>query len=417
MKVLVLNCGSSSVKFQLIETDMELMEKNAEQVLAKGLVERIGDSNSKSKYEPEGKAPIVREDGVKDHRTAIERILEMLCDPEDGVVGSVDDIEVVGHRMVHGGEKFKESCVIDEKVLEQIEQCVELAPLHNPHNISGYLASKEEMDSIPHVAVFDTAFHQTMPKHAYMYALPYEMYEKHGIRRYGFHGSSHRYVSRQAAKLLGKQREDFKIITCHLGNGCSVTAVDRGKSVDTSMGLTPLEGLVMGTRCGDIDPAVVLYMMAQAGLDEDAVNSLMNKKSGLLGISGLSNDMRELLEASEKGEKRAQLAIDIFCYRQKKYIAAYAAAMGGVDIVVFTGGIGENATAIRAKCCEGLGFMGIKIDEDVNEQVRGKDALISSDDYPVMVYVIHTNEEIVIARDSMQCVVAEREGKEFAPAK
>lgn len=406
MKVLVLNCGSSSVKFQLIETDPELVEKAEEKVLAKGLVERIGEPMGKLKYSPTGKDSVVSEAPVPRHQEAIERILSLLTDAQHGVVQSVDEIEVVGHRMVHGGEEFKASVIINDQVLAQIEKCSRLAPLHNPHNIRGYLASRETISSVPHVAVFDTAFHQSMPEYAYLYALPYEMYKEQGIRRYGFHGTSHRYVSNQAARMLGKKRWDFKIITCHLGNGCSMAAIDNGKSVDTSMGLTPLEGLVMGTRCGDIDPAVVLYMIDLEGYDPERVGSLMNKKSGLLGVSGVSNDMRELLQACEQGNARAQIAVDLFCYRIKKYIGAYAAAMGGVDLVIFTGGIGENAPIIRKKCCENLSFMNIEIDDQANANVKGRDAIISNAESYVKVFVVHTNEEVVIARDSVQCVLA-----------
>lgn len=391
MKILVINAGSSSLKYQFIDIDTK-------QVLAKGLCERIG-IDGKLTQKVSGKENFVRQDPMNNHADAIKMVIEALTDQEVGVISDMKEIDAVGHRVVHGGEIFSASVVIDDKVMDALEQCVELAPLHNPANIIGIEACAAIMPGVPQVAVFDTAFHQTMPKEAYMYALPYEMYTKHKIRRYGFHGTSHKYVSGRAAELLGKKPEDLKIITLHLGNGSSITAVDGGKSVDTTMGFTPLAGVAMGTRCGDIDPAIVTYLMEKENLDAKGVNDLMNKQSGVFGISGLSSDFRDLESAAENGDEKAQLALDMFAYTVKRYVGAYAAVMGGVDAIVFTAGIGENTAMMRAMITEGLEFMGIKIDAEKNK-VRGEEKDISADDATVKTLVIPTDEEMMIALDT-----------------
>lgn len=391
MKILVINAGSSSLKYQFIDIDTK-------QVLAKGLCERIG-IDGKLTQKVSGKENFVRQDPMNNHADAIKMVIEALTDQDVGVISDMKEIDAVGHRVVHGGEIFSASVVIDDKVMDALEQCVELAPLHNPANIIGIEACAAIMPGVPQVAVFDTAFHQTMPKEAYMYALPYEMYTKHKIRRYGFHGTSHKYVSGRAAELLGKKPEDLKIITLHLGNGSSITAVDGGKSVDTTMGFTPLAGVAMGTRCGDIDPAIVTYLMEKENLDAKGVNDLMNKQSGVFGISGLSSDFRDLESAAENGDEKAQLALDMFAYTVKRYVGAYAAVMGGVDAIVFTAGIGENTAMMRAMITEGLEFMGIKIDAEKNK-VRGEEKDISADDATVKTLVIPTDEEMMIALDT-----------------
>lgn len=391
MKILVINAGSSSLKYQFIDIDTK-------QVLAKGLCERIG-IDGKLTQKVSGKENFVRQDPMNNHADAIKMVIEALTDQEVGVISDMKEIDAVGHRVVHGGEIFSASVVIDDKVMDALEQCVELAPLHNPANIIGIEACAAIMPGVPQVAVFDTAFHQTMPKEAYMYALPYEMYTKHKIRRYGFHGTSHKYVSGRAAELLGKKPEDLKIITLHLGNGSSITAVDGGKSVDTTMGFTPLAGVAMGTRCGDIDPAIVTYLMEKENLDAKGVNDLMNKQSGVFGISGLSSDFRDLESAAENGDEKAQLALDMFAYTVKRYVGAYAAVMGGVDAIVFTAGIGENTAMMRTMITEGLEFMGIKIDAEKNK-VRGEEKDISADDATVKTLVIPTDEEMMIALDT-----------------
>lgn len=397
MKVLVINAGSSSLKYQLI--DMETMN-----VLAKGLCERIGIDGSKLTHknlvkglEKEFEKP------MKDHSDAISMVINALTCPECGVITSMDEIGAVGHRVVHGSEIFADSCVIDEKVKAALRECSPLAPLHNPANIIGIEACEKLMPGVKQVAVFDTAFHQTMPKKAFMYALPYEYYTKHKIRKYGFHGTSHRFVSQEAAKMLGKPIEKLKIITCHLGNGSSVSAVDGGKCVDTSMGFTPLDGVVMGTRTGSMDPAVVTFIMEQEGMSAKEVDTLMNKKSGVFGVSGVSSDFRDLTKAADEGNDRAALAIDMFTYSVKKLIGAYAAAMGGVDAVVFTAGVGENDAASRAAIVDGLGFLGIKIDAEANK-VRGKAVDVSAADATVKTLVIPTNEELMIALDTQKLV-------------
>ena len=397
MKVLVINAGSSSLKYQLI--DMESMN-----VLAKGLCERIGIDGSKLTHknlvkgiEKEFEKP------MKDHSDAISMVINALTCPECGVIASMDEIGAVGHRVVHGSEIFADSCVIDEKVKDALRECSPLAPLHNPANIIGIEACEKLMPGVKQVAVFDTAFHQTMPKKAFMYALPYEYYTKHKIRKYGFHGTSHRFVSQEAAKMLGKPIEDLKIITCHLGNGSSVSAVDGGKCVDTSMGFTPLDGVVMGTRTGSMDPAVVTFIMEQEGMSAKEVDTLMNKKSGVFGVSGVSSDFRDLTKAAEEGNERAALAIDMFTYSVKKLIGAYAAAMGGVDAIVFTAGVGENDAASRAAIVDGLGFLGIKINAEANK-IRGKAVDVSACDATVKTLVIPTNEELMIALDTQKLV-------------
>lgn len=396
MKVLVINCGSSSLKYQLINMENE-------QVMAKGLVERIGIEGSQLKHQPEGMEKIVIEKPMKDHKDAIKVVLDALVDENHGVIKDMNEISAVGHRVVHGGEKYSGSVLINDDVMKALEECTHLAPLHNPPNIIGINACKELMPQTPMVAVFDTAFHQTMPKHAYMYALPYELYEKHGIRRYGFHGTSHRYVSKVAADQVGKDLKDLKIVTCHLGNGASVAAIDGGKSVDTSMGFTPLEGLAMGTRCGDIDPAIVTFLQGAENMSYDEVNSLMNKKSGVLGLSGVSSDFRDIENAAFDGNERAQLALDVFHYKVKKYIGSYIAAMGGIDILVFTAGLGENSPETRFEVCKNMEYLGITIDEAKNK-VRGKIQEISVEGAKVKVFVIPTNEELMIARDTKEIV-------------
>ncbi len=391
MKILVINAGSSSLKYQFIDIDTK-------QVLAKGLCERIG-IDGKLTQKVSGRDNFVREDAMKDHSDAIKMVIEALTDKEVGVISDMKEIDAVGHRVVHGGEIFSGSVVIDDAVMDALQQCVELAPLHNPANIIGIEACAKIMPGVPQVGVFDTAFHQTMPKEAYMYALPYEMYTKHKIRRYGFHGTSHKYVSGRAAEILGKNPEDLKIITLHLGNGSSITAVDGGKSVDTTMGFTPLAGVCMGTRCGDIDPAIVTFLMQKENLDIKGVNDLMNKESGVQGISGISSDFRDLEKAAEEGNERAKLALDMFAYSVKRYVGAYAAAMGGVDAIVFTAGIGENTAMMRAAITDGLGFMGIKVDPELNK-VRGEERDISAADATVKTLVIPTDEEMMIALDT-----------------
>ncbi len=405
MLIFVLNCGSSSVKYQLIQTDTE-------ESLARGSVERVGMSDAL--------LSIVRSDGYKakfeieilDHIQAIEQILVYLQHEEHGVIRDKSELEAVGHRVVHGGQQITESVLIDEEVTTKIRQCVELAPLHNPHNLSGINAAMQNLPGIPQVAVFDTAFHSSMPPRAFLYALPYVFYLRDEIRRYGFHGTSHFYVHRRAEKLCGGDPRKLKIITAHLGNGCSITAIKGGKSMDTSMGLTPLEGLVMGTRCGDIDPSVILQIMSREGLSLSEANSLLNKHSGLQGISGTSSDMRDLIETGGRDEERVNLAIDIYCYRLTKYIGAYAAAMGGLDALVFTAGVGENSPLIRGKVCEGLEFLGIELDRRANAKAVGSEALISKKNSRVKVYAIPTNEELVIARDTERIVKRSRRKKQ-----
>lgn len=393
MKVLVINCGSSSLKYQVIDSETE-------KVLAKGLCERIG-IDGRLVYQPAGSEKIITESAMPTHKEAVRMVLDALVDKENGVLSSLSEIGAVGHRIVHGGEKFTESALITDEMLRKVEECNELAPLHNPANIIGINACRELMPGVPMVGVFDTAFHQTMPAKAYMYAVPYECYQKYGVRRYGFHGTSHSFVSKRAAEVVGIELTNSKIIVCHLGNGASVSAVLNGKSVDTSMGLSPLEGLVMGTRSGDIDPTAVQYIAKKEGLDFDGVMTLLNKKSGVLGISGVSSDFRDLLAAQDKGDKRAKLAVDMFVYRVAKYIGAYAAAMNGVDLIAFTAGVGENNGFVRQEICRYLGFIGVEIDSKANE-VAGEERKISTDNSMVKVYVIPTNEELAIARETVR---------------
>lgn len=397
MKVLVINCGSSSLKYQLIDMATE-------ESLAQGLVERIGIEGSVLTQKVEGKDKYIVKEQMKDHKDAIRLVLAALVDENNGVIKSMDEISAVGHRVVHGGEKYKESVVINDEVKANIEECFKLAPLHNPANMIGIKACEELMPNTPMVAVFDTAFHGTMPEDAYLYALPYELYEKHGIRKYGFHGTSHKYVSQTCAEVMGRDIKDLKIITCHLGNGASLCAVKNGVSVDTSMGFTPLEGLAMGTRCGNIDPAIVTFLMKEEGLSVDEVNDLLNKKSGVLGISGISSDFRDIEDAAfNKDDRRAKLALKIFEYKIRTTIGAYAAAMGGVDAIVFTAGVGENGPETREKCLEGLEFLGVEIDKEANN-VRGKVREISKAGCKVKAFVIPTNEELVIARDTLELI-------------
>ncbi len=395
MKILVINAGSSSLKYQFIDIETEA-------VLAKGLCERIGIDGSMLTQKVEGKDNLVWEKPMKDHSDAINMVIAALTGDEHKVISDMNEIDAIGHRVVHGGEIFSGSVVIDDKVMDALRECTPLAPLHNPANIIGIEACQKAMPGTPQVGVFDTAFHQQMPKKAYMYALPYEMYTKHKVRRYGFHGTSHKYVAQQAAKMLGRPLEELKIITAHLGNGSSISAVMNGHSVDTSMGFTPLAGVPMGTRCGDIDPAIVTYIMEKEGLDAKGVDALMNKESGVFGISGISSDFRDL-EANMETNERAKLALDMFAYGVKKYIGAYAAAMGGVDAVVFTAGVGENTKITRADVTEGLEFMGIKIDPELND-CRGVQRDISAPDAKVRTLVIPTNEELMIALDTAALV-------------
>ena len=394
MKILVLNCGSSSLKYQLIEMD-------GEKVMAKGLVERIGIEGSRIKHTKTGMDAVTREAPFPTHTAAIKYVLDILVDPEYGVLKDLDELYATGHRIVHGGEKFTKSVLVTPDVLKGIEEVIPLAPLHNPANLQGLKAVMEVLPGKPNVVVFDTAFHQTMPPKAYIYGIPYEHYEKNRVRRYGFHGTSHGYVARRAAEILGRDIKDLKIVTCHLGNGSSITAVKDGMSVGTSFGYGTAEGVLMGTRCGDIDPSVMIYLMEQLGTPQK-VSDEVHKKGGLLGVSGISSDLRDIEEAAEKGCERAQLALDILVDGVKKYIAGFAAKMGGVDVVVFTAGIGENGITFRKAVCDNMEFMGIKIDAKKND-CRGKETIISAPDSKVTVMVVPTDEEMVIARDTLKC--------------
>jgi acetate kinase len=397
MRILVLNCGSSSVKYQLIDTSVNI-------ALAKGMVSRIGMSDALLNHKPFDRPEVKISAEILDHIMAIEYVVQTLQHTDHGVMKDKSEIQGVGHRVVHGGEEFSDSALITSDILSQIRNCVDLAPLHNPHNIKGINAAQRIFPGVPQVAVFDTAFHQMMPPASYVYGIPYILYKKYGIRRYGFHGTSHHYVAHRAAQLLRKELKDLLMITCHLGNGASITAIKDGKSTDTSMGFTPLEGLLMGTRSGDLDPAVILYIMGHEELTLNEANTLLNKHGGLQGISGVSSDMKDILEESEKGNKSAKLALDIYCYRIRKYIGAYAAALGGLDVLVFTAGIGENAPAVRKKACKNLEILGIKIDEKRNQEAIKKEAMISSPKARVKVLVIPTNEELVIARDTERII-------------
>lgn len=397
MKVLVINCGSSSLKYQVL--DME-----HEKLLAKGLVERIGIEGSvitHTKVETDEKWK--NEVPMPTHTEAIQQVLDAIVDKDHGVIESMNEIGAVGHRVVHAGEKYAHSVLIDDDVIKALEECIDLAPLHNPPNLLGIEACRKLMPDTPMVGVFDTAFHQTMPPESYIYALPYEYYEKYGVRRYGFHGTSHKYVAQRAADILNVNLDDLKLITCHLGNGASVSAVKRGVCIDTSMGFTPLEGLVMGTRCGDIDPAIIEFIRKKEGLDGKGVDEVLNKKSGVLGISGVSSDFRDLEAAAEEGNERAQLALKVFAHKVRFYIGAYIAEMNGVDALVFTAGVGENDIGMRDIICNDLGNLGIKLDV-VKNRVRGKETVISRDDSPVKIVLIPTNEELMIARDTVEIV-------------
>ncbi|WP_055070996.1 acetate/propionate family kinase [Clostridium massiliamazoniense] len=396
MNILVINCGSSSLKYQLINM-------NNEDVLASGLVERIGIEGSVLTQKVEGRDKYIVETPMENHNVAIKLVLDALIDEKNGVIKSMDEIKAVGHRIVHGGEKYTKSAIVTEEVINDIREASKLAPLHNPAHIMGIEACQKLMPSVPMVVVFDTAFHQTMPEKAFMYGLPYELYEKHHIRKYGFHGTSHKYVSAKVAEVMGKDIKDLKIVTCHLGNGSSVSAVKDGKCYDTSMGFTPLEGLVMGTRCGNIDPTVVTFLINELNYTASEVDTLMNKQSGVYGISGVSSDFRDIEAAAKEGNKRAQLALDMFRYRVSQYIGSYAASMGGIDVVVFTAGVGENSASERETICENLGFMGIELDKEKNK-VRGEIAEISTANSKVKVFIIPTNEELMIAKDTLALI-------------
>src|ERR1700752_176628 len=412
MNILVLNCGSSSVKFQIIATDLELITSNSDQRLGRGTIERIG-GEAIIAFEADGRAQERSTASLRDTRAAVQFILRWsTSDSGPEQVQSVADIHAVGHRVVHGGEHFKQSALIDDAVLSAVEDCIELAPLHNPTNIKGIQAARDVFgNGLPQVAVFDTAFHQTLPEHAYLYAIPYQLYRRYKIRRYGFHGTSHRYVAYRYRQIRGIPREQTNVITLHLGNGCSIAGIRSGDSQDTSMGLTPLEGLVMGTRSGDIDPAILEFVQVKEGLSSSEVETLLNKQSGLLGISGLTNDMRELLdEEHENKDRRATLAIEVFCYRARKYIGAYLAAIGGAEAGIFTGGIGENSPEVRTRICAGLECLGLYLDQKRNsEAVHGFEGLISKDESRLAAYVIPTDEELLIARDTVSCVQGVRQ--------
>lgn len=401
MKILVINCGSSSIKYQLINTE------NRDR-LCKGLVERIGAVTSIIKQEFKGEKPVKKTMVIENHASALKTIMELLLEADNDHLKSLDEIEAVGHRVVHGGETFKDSVLIDEDVEEAIQQAFDIAPLHNPPNLDGIRAAKKHLPDVPHVAVFDTAFHHSIPKHAFLYGIPNRLYRRYKIRKYGFHGTSHYYVSRQYYKLSDTPKKGSKIITCHLGNGCSVAAIKDGESYDTSMGFSPLEGLVMGTRSGDIDPSILFYIIEKEELSLANVHALLNKHSGLLGLSGYAADMRDLLEEAERGDRRCSEAIEVFCYRVKKYIGSYIASMNGVDAIIFTGGIGENAAPVRQKILEGMDYADIKLDEQKNMNAEGA-AKISSDDSKVDVQVIPTNEELVIAIDAAKIATASKQ--------
>lgn len=397
MKILVLNCGSSSVKYKLLD-----MESNEE--LGSGGVEKIGMKGSFLKHKRKDGQKVMLKGEILEHQTAVEYILGVLTSQKHGAVESLEEINAVGHRVVHGGEKFNSSVLITDDVIQKIVECIDIAPLHNPPNLAGINAINELLPNVPQVAVFDTAFHQTMPEYAYMYGIPYSLYTKYGIRRYGFHGTSHRYVSHRACDFLGLDCTKTKMITAHIGNGASVTAIENGKSVDTSMGFTPIEGLMMGTRSGDVDLGVVTFLMEKEMIGSASVSTLFNKHSGVLGISGLSSDMRDIEKAIASGNERAKLALEMYEYRIKKYIGSYIAALNGVDVIVFTGGVGENQTGTRQKVCESLSFMGIKIDKELNAASRGKEVLLSTPDSTVKVVVIPTDEEFMIASDTLEIV-------------
>ncbi len=400
MKILVINAGSSSIKYQLIDMTNE-------QVIAKGMCDRIGIAGGNFKQKVDGRDDYKLDVDMKNHEEAINLVIKTLTDPVQGVISSMSEINAVGHRVLHGGEKFSGSVIVDEKVVEAIKECFDLGPLHNPHNLTGILACEKLMPGVPQVAVFDTGFHQTMPDYAYMYALPYEYYEKYKIRRYGFHGTSHRYVSARAAAMLGKENnpEGLRVVTCHLGNGSSIAAVKDGKCFDTTMGLTPLEGIMMGTRCGSIDPAIIPIIMKKENITAEQMDTIMNKKSGILGVTGgVTSDNRDIEEGARNGNERYQLVESMLCHQLTKYVGGYAAAMGGIDAVVFTGGIGENNPQYRTRVAEKLGFMGVEIDEELNAKAKRTSVEydISTKDAKVRVLVIPTNEELMIARDTLE---------------
>ena len=396
MKILVLNCGSSSVKYKLLDM-------TSKEVLGSGGVEKIGMKGSFLKHTKQNGEKVILEGEVLEHQLAIEYILGVLTSAKHGCIKNMEEIDAVGHRVVHGGEKFNSSVVITDEVIRNIEACIEIAPLHNPPNLAGIFAISDLLPQVPQVAVFDTAFHQTMPEHAYMYGIPYSLYKKYGIRRYGFHGTSHRYVSRRACEFLGLDYQKTKIITAHIGNGGSITAIENGKSVDTSMGFTPVEGLMMGTRSGDVDLGVVTYLMEKEMISTSATTTLFNKHSGVLGVSGISSDMRDIEKAISEGNQRAKLALGMYEYRIKKYIGSYAAVLNGFDVLVFTGGVGENQTITRERICNGLSYLGIEIDPEIN-RIRGEELLISTSNSRVKVVVIPTDEEYLIASDTMELV-------------
>ncbi len=394
MKILVLNCGSSSIKYKLLD-----MDKNA--TLAQGGIEKIGLKGSSLKLVLQDGRKVILEGEILEHQAGIEYILGVITSQKYGCIKSLNEIDAVGHRVVHGGEKFNSSVLITEDVIKKMEECIELAPLHNPPNLNGIYAIKDLMPDVPQVGVFDTAFHQTMPEHAYMYGLPYSLYQKYGIRRYGFHGTSHRYVSRRVCEFLNVPYAEQKIITAHIGNGASIAAIKNGVSIDTSMGMTPVEGLLMGTRCGDVDAGVLTYIMEKENVGYQAVSTIINKYSGMLGLSGISSDMREIEHAVHQGDERAKSALQVYNYKIKKYIGAYAAALGGLDILVFTGGVGENQWPIREAVCDEMEFLGIRFDKNINKELRGEEAIISTKDSPVKVVIIPTDEEYMIASDTL----------------
>jgi acetate kinase len=396
MKVLVVNCGSSSVKYQLLNMEDE-------SVMARGLAERIGIEGSRLKHQAAEREEVIIEKPMPDHKTALKLITDVLTDEKTGVIKDMDEIYAIGHRVVHGGEKFSGSVKITDEVIDTLRECADLAPLHNPPNIMGIEACQQLMPGKPMAGTFDTAFHHTIPDYAYIYPIPYEYYKKYGVRKYGFHGTSHKYVAERAAEIVGKPLESLKIITCHLGNGASITAVDGGKSVETSMGFTPLEGLAMGTRCGSIDPAIIAFLMEKENKTIEEVNNILNKRSGVLGISGVSSDFRDLEQAAEKGDYGAKLAIEVFAYKVKKFIGSYSAVMNGVDVVVFTAGLGENSISMRERICSGLDYLGLELDPAANN-VRGKEAIISKPGCKVKAVVIPTNEELMIARETVKIV-------------
>lgn len=398
MKILVVNAGSSSIKYQVFNMDDE-------SVLAKGLVDRVGIPGTTLEHKPTGKDEVIIKKDLPDHTAGMQLVLEVLVNPEYGVLKSMDEIGAVGHRVVHGGEFFAESVLIDDKVKKVIKDCFDIAPLHNPPNLMGIEACEELMSEVPHVAVFDTAFHQSMKPENYMYALPYEVYDKYRVRRYGFHGTSHFYVSHRAAQMMNKPFEECKIVTLHLGNGASMAAIKEGRVVDTSMGFTPLEGLVMGTRSGDVDPAIVFFLINKLGMDATEANNYFNKKSGMLGLSGVSNDLRDVLEAANSGNERAQMALNVYTAKVKGYIGNYIAKLNGCDCLVFTAGVGENGWDVREAICEDLDYLGIKLDPEKNK-VRGKEVDVSADDSKVRIFVIPTDEELVIARDTLRLAEA-----------